>query len=264
MIKKIINKIFPRKCFITFTTSKQAELLQGKNIFVTGGSSGIGYAIAKKLIDSGANVIIAGSNLEKLEKASEKLKCKFIQWDVSNMKLIETKIKELNKLVSGKLDSFVNCAGIYKDIRYNECTEEDWANILNINLKGAYFITNAIINNFFIKFNKGNIVFIASNRGIFGDDGPYGISKAGLINYGSGIAKKLLSKNIRVNIVNPGMTASNINGLKDTDNLYHEYVRGKRVIAAQEIAEVVCFLISDQSSCITGQILNCDNGESIL
>jgi 3-oxoacyl-[acyl-carrier protein] reductase len=267
MISKILNKIraiIGKKYYINISNLNEKELLKGKKILIAGGSSGIGYAIAKRMIECGAEVIITGTNDQKLENASKTLNCNHINWDISDIYIIDSKIKEISKKFNGKLDVYINCAGIYKDIRYNDCSKEDWDKVLDTDLKGAYFSTNAIVNNFFDKEKNGNVILIASNRGVFGDDGPYGIAKAGLINYGKGLAKRILDKNIRVNIINPGMTASNINGIKDTDDLFQNGLKGQRVIAAQEIAEIALFLASDNSKCLTGQIINADNGESIL
>lgn len=269
MLKKCISHFINYMKFggITYLKINQIhseDTLNGKNVVVTGGTSGIGYEIAKKSINLGANVLITGRDAEKLKKVEKELKCKTLEWDISNIEIAKEKVEKIIEKFEGKIDCFINNAGIYKEIRYNTCTEDDWNKIINTNLSGLYFATREIINQCFIPQKKGNVIMIASNRGVFGDDGPYGISKAGVINYTHGLARELLNKNIRVNAINPGATASNINKLKDEDNLYRESLKGRRFIAAKEIAEVAIFLISDSSSCITGQAINCDNGETIL
>ncbi len=252
------------ECFITINQNHKDEVLENKTILITGGTSGIGYSIAKICSEYGANIIITGRNEEKLKKISEEIRCKYMVWDISDVNKLDSKVSELKTIIGEKLDCFVNCAGIYKDLRYYQTSEQDWDDIINTDLKGPYFAISRIATEIFEKQNDGNIVIIASNRGIFGDDGPYGIAKAGLINYGKGLANKLLNKNIRVNIVNPGMTASNINKIQDNDNLYQDCLKGKRVITSNEIANIVLFLMSDSSKCMTGQVINCDNGESNL
>lgn len=187
-----------------------------------------------------------------------------MEWDISNFDIVKDRVSKIIEIFQGKIDCFVNNAGIYKDIRYHDCNLDDYKKIMDTNLNGAYFATKEIIMQYFEKKNNGNIIMIGSNRGLIGDDGPYGISKAGIISYAQGLAKELLNKNIRINVINPGMTASNINKINDDDNLYRDYLKGKRILSAKEIADIAIFLISDSSTCITGQIINCDNGETIL
>ena len=105
---------------------------------------------------------------------------------------------------------------------------------------------------------------MASMAGIRGNDGPYGISKAGVIHFTRSLAKKLLNKNIRVNALAPGITSSNINPIDDKGNIYMENLKGKRILSAKEIADIAVFLISDSSQCITGQVISCDNGETLI
>ena len=98
---------------------------------------------------------------------------------------------------------------------------------------------------------------------LMGDDGPYGMSKAAIDNFIEGIARESIKYGIRVNGVAPGMTASNINHIDLKGNLYNANVLGKRVIHPDEIAEVVCFLLSDLSKCVTGAIIPCDDGDRL-
>lgn len=265
LIRRFVNFMkFGGETYLEINQIHSEKLLDGKNVVITGGTSGIGYEIAKKCLDLGAKVLITGRDDKKLQNIKNELNCEVLQWDVSNIEISHDKVSEIIEIFDGKIDCFINNAGMYKDIRYNNCSIQDWNNIINTDLSGVYFATREVVTQCFEKNNKGNIIMIASNRGVFGDDGPYGIAKAGVINFTHGLARELLNKNIRVNAINPGATASNINHLKDEDNLYRESLKGKRFLAAQEIAEVVVFLISDSSSCITGQTINCDNGETIL
>ncbi len=263
--KNVIEYI--KKGGITYLEINQIhseKLLQGKNIVITGGTSGIGYEIAKKAIDLGADVLITGRNKDTLEKIENELNCKILQWDISNLKVAEEKVKEVIELFEGNIDCFVNNAGIYKPVQYNDCSIKDWNEIMNTNLSGLYFATREIIVQCFEKRKKGNIIMIASMAGIQCTDGPYAISKAGVIHLTRSLAKKLLNKNIRVNSIAPGITCSNINPISDKGNVFLEYTKGKRILSAKEIADIAIFLISDSSKCITGQVISCDNGETLL
>lgn len=108
----------------------------------------------------------------------------------------------------------------------------------------------------------GNIVCTSSNRSLFGDYGPYGVAKRGLNSYIEGMALRYINK-IRVNGVAPGMTASGINGISVNDDMYTDSSKNNRVLAPEEIAEVITFLLSDRSNCITGAVIPCDGGDRL-
>ncbi len=240
------------------------KMLEGKNIVVTGGTSGIGYEIAKKAIDLGANVLITGRNIDKLEEVKKELKCDIVQWDISKVDLVKEKVEEIVKRMNENIDCFINNAGIYMPLQYNNCNVDDWNEIMDTNLGGLYFATREIITQCFEKMKRGNIIMVASIEGIRGMDGPYGVSKANVIHLTHSLAKKMIDKKIRVNAIAPGVTCSNINHFDDKGNLYSQSLQGKRILSAKEIADVAMFLISNSSKCITGQILTCDNGETLL
>lgn len=262
---KFLNKIINRKYYkLELNFVDNSKYLNNMNIVITGGTSGIGYEIANRAMQLGANVLIIGRNKEKLEKIEKELKCNILEWDINQIDLLEEKIDRIMKIFNGRIDCLINNAGIYNNSACLETDSNIFDSMINTNLKAPYFISKEIIKRCFIKQNKGNIIFISSNRGIMGDDCVYGISKSGVINFTKGLAKKYLNNNIRVNSIAPGMTTSNINGIKDTENLYAEYLKGKRVLSAREIAEIVMFFVSEASTCITGQVIACDNGESIL
>lgn len=263
IIKKILEIFKPTYKYFLNINYVNSKLLDGKNVIVTGGTSGIGYEIARRAIELGANVIITGRDKEKLEKAKQKLNCEILLWDISKIDEIDKNIKEIKNKFE-KVDCFVNNAGIYLDTPYLECCETEYTSIMDINLKGIYFSTQKMISEFFIPQNFGNIIMISSNRGIMGDDRIYGIAKAAINHLTKGIAKDYLNKNIRINAIAPGMTTSNINRITDNENLYASFLKGKRVLSSKEIAEITTFFISDISTCITGQVIECDNGESII
>ena len=258
---------FIKKGGITYLEINQIHkerLLEGKNIVVTGGTSGIGFEIAKEAIDLGAKVLITGRSIEKLINAKRELKCEILEWDISKIELAKQKVEEIVKIFEGKIDCFINNAGIYNGSQYNDCSIEKWNEVMNTNLGGLYFATREMIMQCFEKNRKGNIIMMASMAGIQCTDGPYAISKEGVIHLTRSLAKKLLNKNIRVNALAPGITCSNINPINDNGNVYLEYTKGKRILSAKEIADVAIFLISDSSQCITGQIISCDNGDTLL
>lgn len=144
---------------------------------------------------------------------------------------------------------------------FEEVTIEGWNQQMNTNLKGAYFLVCAFVRQL-LRFqdSSGNIVMVSSERGLYCDDIPYGLSKAAINSFTRGLARKLIAKNIRVNAVAPGVTASEMTGYSPVGNLYRESACGKRVFMPEEIAEVAAFLLCDASQCISGEVIPCDQG----
>lgn len=252
-------------------TFPQAPMLENKNVIVTGGSNGIGYAIARKCLMSGANVVITGRSLKKLNKAEEKLlelgQVSTVQHDVTNLDVLSAKIEEILSHFNGRVDCLVNNAGIAIDHSYSDVTEEEYDRIFNTCLKGPWFLTRSIFQRMVSEGIKGSIVMISSNGAIIGHTIPYGIAKAGLNNYCEGLAKEGSPYGIRCNAVMPGYTATSImEDFQKVDvngNMYKPYIRGSRWHRPEEVAELVAFLLSDNSMCVTGQLIACDSGDTV-
>ncbi len=265
-LKKFL-KIFQRKniMYANITYKNANELLKDEFILVTGGSSGIGLSIAKKCVSEGAKVVITGKNEEKLKKTVKEIgnNCSYVVNDVSNIDSFDNLLENLESKF-GKLTALVNNAGIYSFKDFKDINEDDFDTMFNVNTKGSYFLSQKVTNYFIKNKISGKIVFVTSNRAYFGDIVPYGMSKAAIRNFVSGLAKYAIKNDIRVNAVAPGITASNINHIDVKGNLYDSGVRNKRVLLPDEIAEVVTFLLSKNSNCIVGQTIMCDEGDSIL
>lgn len=240
-----------------------SDRLSGKILAITGASSGIGRSIAEKAVAEGAKVIIMARRANRLEELAAQLgqNCKPFVIDVTEYNGKIELFEGLEQIFSAPVCALVNNAGIYVDRKLGEYTVKDFDNVINTNLKAPFFLMQGYVNYCKKKGVKGNIVVTASNRGLFGDTGPYGISKAGIINAVQGFARETVLEGIRVNAVSPGMTASEINGIDINGNLHTDSARGKRVLLPVEIAEIVCFLLSEESKCITGAIVPCDEGD---
>ena len=247
-----------------FTLSNSNQLA-GKKGIITGGSKGIGFAIAKKCISEGAQIIITGRNEIDLKSAKKDLgiNCQYLVWDVQKVEEATEFIKICQSVLeSNKLDFLVNNAGV----SYHE---SDWSNVgiegfeiqIKTNLEGSYFLSQAFMKSLLqCEDSSGNILFISSERGLMGDDIPYGLSKAAINSLVKGLARRGISHSIRINAIAPGVTVSNMVGFKSNDNLYRERSIGKRVFLPEEMAEVALFLLSDVSGCVTGEIIACDQG----
>lgn len=236
----------------------------GKVGVVTGGTRGIGKAIAAALIAKGAKVY----GWARDEKAGRQLERElgvqyiFQQADVTDNAKIEALTKELYEK-EGRIDFLVNNAAIARDNLLLRMREEDWDAVLNINLKGAYICTKAVAR-YMLRQHKGAILNIASVVGEIGNPGQanYVAAKAGLIGFTKSIAKELGCRGIRVNALAPGFIATGMTeGLSDElKKKYLEAIPLGRFGSAEEVAEAACFLLSDRASYITGQVLNIDGG----
>ena len=238
--------------------------LKGKVALITGASRGIGRAIAIEFAKEGASVIINYlSNKHLAEKLAEKLtndykvKAIAVKFDVRERKEI-LRAKEKVKKEFGKLDVLVNNAGINKPNDFDKISEEEWDEVLGVNLKGAFLVTQTFAD---IISDGGSIINISSVSGQYG--GPrtthYAVSKAGLIALTHNMAIFFSKRNIRVNCIAPGLIESEMakaaKGLGVEDRILL-----KRLGSASEVAKVAVFLASEEASYITGQTLNVNGG----
>jgi 3-oxoacyl-[acyl-carrier protein] reductase len=243
-------------------------MLQGKIALVTGASRGIGRAIALELARQGAKVAVnyAGSEAKANEVVTEILEMGgeafAIQADVSKAEAVEHMVKEVLDRF-GRIDILVNNAGVTRDNLIMRMKEEEWDEVININLKGVFNCTKAVTRPM-MKQRYGRIINIASIVGVSGNPGQanYVAAKAGVIGLTKTTAKELASRNITVNAIAPGFITTDM-----TDKLTEE-VRGEmlkqiplaRFGEPKDIAGVVAFLASDIASYITGQTIHVDGG----
>lgn len=244
---------------------EQDKLLSGKKVLITGGSSGIGLGIAKKLHAMGANVLITGRDDKKLQKACSEIDEKNVSslvWDLAQEELLKEKFKAAVEKLGG-LDIIINNAGIYTPKALADITYSDWNLMMDINLKASYFLCQMTADYYIKNKIKGKIINIDSNRAFMGDYGPYGVSKWGIRGLTYGLARDLIKYGIIVNGVAPGTTATGINNINPNENIYDEREKNHRISVPEEIAEVVGFLVSGAAENIVGQIIVCDGGSSL-
>lgn len=244
---------------------------KNKSAIVTGGSLGIGSAIAIKLAEYGANVAInyrkhkteAEAIIKKIESFGSK--ALLVQADISNFKDAE---KMVNQVVDefGGLDILVNNAGINWDGVIWKMTEEQWDAVLNINLKG-YFNYIRHVAPIFREQKSGKIVNITSINGLRGKFGQsnYSSSKAGIIGLTKTIAKELGKYSINVNAVAPGLILTEMmeKAPEQVKEMALNEIALKRIGLPEEVAEVVAFLCSEKSRHVTGEIIKVDGGQYI-
>lgn len=266
-IKKCRNFLMPPKIVnVSVTTSEPNEHLKDQVILVTGGGSGIGKSVAEQAALQGAKVIIVGRRREKLVDVSSSIgieKCRYFEADITKIKNYQEFYDKAENIFSLPITGLVNNAGAYINKGMFDFSAEDYDHIFNLNLKASMFLIREYVKYCNKNGIRGGIVVTGSNRGLFGDIGPYGISKCAIDSYVEGMARELIGAGIRINAVAPGMTASEINNIDPKGNMYASSVKGHRVLLPDEIAEVICFLLSDNSKCITGAIIPCDEGERL-
>ena len=240
-----------------------SQKLKGKRVIVTGGGRGLGYAMAKKFVDEGASVLIAGRNEQTLKESSQKIGCHYEVLDVSD---VTSHIQFLNKAegLLGGLDCLVNNAGIsLHEIDFSAVTQKSFDTQINTNLKGPFFLTQQFVRRIKELQQSASVLFISSETGETADERPYGWTKAATNSMVKGLAYRLASNGIRVNAVAPGVTASDMTGLKGDGNMYASNSPSGRIYLPEEVAEVASFLLSDVSGCISGQVITCNNGKTI-
>lgn len=236
-------------------------------VLVTGGSRGIGFAIAEHFGKAKAKVIILGRNQESLDSAIKQLKdqgcdAAGYQASVSDSARMEEVFASVIK-DHGKIDVLINNAGVTKDNLLLRMKEEDWESVMDINLKGAFVCTQKAFKHM-MRARKGSIINISSVIGLIGNAGQanYAASKGGIIAFTKSCAKEFAPRNIRVNAIAPGFIETEMTA-ELPDDVHAEYAKviplGKMGNAA-EVAQVCLFLASENSSYITGQTIAVDGG----
>ena len=220
------------------------------------------------MLKSGYDIVVnyrkENEELETVKNEIEKQNVKFfkVQGDVSDFNVTENMVKEIIKEF-GRIDVLVNNVGITKDVLLARMKKEDFEDVINVNLVGTFNVTKNVIS-YMMKQREGRIINISSVVGISGNAGQtnYSASKAGIIGFTKSLAKEVGSRNILVNAVAPGFIETQMTDVLK-DEVKEEIAKSiplKRMGTVKDVANVVKFLASDDSSYITGQVINVDGG----
>ena len=238
--------------------------LKGLDIILTGATGGIGNSILGKLISAGANVLASGTNQEKLNVIQNNYpNVKVQKFDLSNHNEIENFINKSYDIFGNKIDVLINNAGITKDNLSIRMKDEEWNNVIDINLTSTFLLSKYAIKKM-LKNKKGKIINITSVVGHAGNIGQanYAASKAGVVAMSKSLALEYGKKNIKVNCVSPGFI--NTDMTKKIENEYKNLLKSKIPLARfgepNEIANTVVFLCSDLSDYITGETIHVNGG----
>lgn len=242
--------------------------LNGKTAVITGGTRGIGYAVAQKFAEHGAKLaLIAAHGGEKAEEAVKNLtdngaEARLYVCNIANPEEV-TKTAEQILADFGGIDILVNNAGITRDNLLPALSVEDIDNVIDVDLKGAIYVTKAFIRTF-VKRKAGSIINISSVVGMMGNKGQtnYAAAKAGIIGFTKSVAKEYGRRNIRCNAIAPGYIATDMTAALSaevTEELTKQLPIG-RLGKPEDVAELALFLAGDASAYITGEVIKVDGG----
>jgi 3-oxoacyl-[acyl-carrier protein] reductase len=243
--------------------------LEGKTALVTGAGRGIGRATAIRLASDGAKIAInfKGNTAaaEETKRAVEAVgsQAALVQGDVSLDADAERVVKEALAFGGGRLDILVNNAGITRDNLLLRMSAEEWDAVLDLNLRGAFLVTKAAMRPM-MKQRGGRIVNVASIAGLTGNPGQanYSAAKAGLIAFTKTVAREMASRNITTNAVAPGFVPTDLTSIvpQHVQDAMLKQIPLARFGTAEDVANAIAFLASDEASYITGQVLVVDGG----
>lgn len=245
----------------------QGNLLAGRTALITGGSSGIGFAIARAFLDNGCEVVITGRNQERLEKACKDLDSKKVHPLVLNSAQPEefdrAVIQAISLVEGGKIDILVNNAGVIRGQSLARTTVDDWNEVIDVNLRGAYFLSQAVARHMVDSEVEGNILNISSSSALRPADRPYSVSKWGVRGMTLGFAKSLIDHGIVVNGLAPGPTATPMLQGQNSGYLENDVVPAGRFAAPEEIANMAVVLVSSMGRMVVGDTVYMTGGSGL-
>lgn len=239
--------------------------LENRIAIITGGASGIGAATSRKFVLEGAKVIIWDLDQEKGNALANEIGGDFLKVNTANYSEIEAAAKAVNDKYN-RIDILINNAGITRDSTLKKMTPEQWQQVIDVNLTGVFYCTK-IISEYMLANNYGRIINASSVVGIYGNFGQtnYVATKAGLIGMTKTLARELGRKGITVNSVAPGFIATEMVSAMPENVI--ETMKAKvpigRLGEPGEIANVYCFLASDEAAYINGHTLSVDGGMTV-
>ena len=271
-VKFILHGVPERKVYAQVSYLAPSEMLKDRTALVTGGTSGIGYEVAKAYINAGARVVITGRNEEKVKKACEAINKEVsrkgnifgIVMNNTDVKSMPSKLQDIERVLgTGHIDILVNNAGVVGG-EVKDCTEELYNTILDTNLKGTFFLSKLVARYWVDNQIEGNILMMGSSSSLRPATSAYTLTKNALYGFTKGLAKVLAPHGITVNGLAPGPTATPMtmpNGVRDEISFPNPL---GRFVMPGEIANMAVFLVSNMGRSIIGDMVFMTGGSGIV
>lgn len=265
-ILKALNLLRTKKIVPIMTPVDKDKVLKGKVALITGGSGGIGLAIAEAFLASGCKVVVAGTRKEKLDQ----IKGKIANEDLATMVINVTDVKSLPDKVSeaseffGKIDILVNSAGAHHTHEFEDMTEDEYDKIMDTNVKGTFFMCQAMID--YMKKNKihGHILNVSSSSALRPAEGPYHMSKWAITGLTKGLARRFYKNGIIVNAIAPGQTATPMMDVDKNEDISNTYAFAGRYALPEEIATLATLMVSSMGDLIVGDTYYMTGGSGVV
>lgn len=241
--------------------------IRGKKALVTGGSRGIGRAIADKLVRTGVDVVITGRNPSTLKQTADELNASWMVWDITDISCMQSNFDQCVELLGG-FDILVNNAGVLTEknewgMGMLNLTEDEWDRVINTNLKGAYFMMQTAVRYMAQNNIAGNVLNISSVAATEPYCGPYTVSKGGLTGLTRGWGKQMAPLGIVVNGIGPGPIATEMNHWHEGDSMEHKRIPTGRFGTTGEVADLAMYLLSEEANQIIGHTVIIDGAYDI-
>ena len=269
IIKKLLkglNLLRTKKIMPIVTPVDKEKILEGKVALITGGSGGIGLAIAEAFLASGCKVVIAGTKKEKLDGIKRKL----VNENLATIVINVTEVKSLSSKVSeaasvyGRIDILVNSAGAHHSHEFEDMTEEEYDKIMDTNVKGTFFMCQAILEYMTKNKIRGHILNVSSSSALRPAEGPYHMSKWAITGLTKGLAKRCYKDGIIVNAIAPGQTATPMLDVNKNEDISNTYAFAGRYIMPEEIATLATLMVSPMGDMIVGDTFYMTGGSGVV
>ncbi len=265
-ILKVLALLRQKKIMPILTPVDKKHILEGKVALITGGSGGIGLAMAESFIKSGCKVVIAGTKEEKLNQIKQDFNCESLKTIVINVTDVKTLPRKIEDAASffGKIDILVNSAGAHHTHEFEDMTEDEYDCIMDTNVKGTFFMCQSVIN--YMKKNKihGHILNVSSSSALRPAEGPYHMSKWAITGLTKGMAKLYYKDGIIVNAIAPGQTATPMLDVNKNEDISNSYAYAGRYIMPEEIATLATLMVSDLGNMIVGDTFYMTGGSGVV
>lgn|SRR5574344_673507 len=264
LLKRALNNIFIWKKIVPIKIpfATYCDNFNGKCAIISGGNSGIGFAIAQKLISSKCKVYILGRNKEKLMESSATLGCEYRVVDVTNLEEIDKIVNEIYSIE--KPDILINSAGVNKNEKFGFVSESGWNSVFDTNVKGTYFLTQIVTNQMKKYKIKGHVLNLSSASALRPCYSVYVISKHVIKDLTEGMAQALIPYGIVVNAIAPGPTATPMMQNYGNEDLYFPNNPTQRMASVEEIADLAMYMLSDFGNYIVGSTYYITGGGGII